>query len=354
VVTRKGRGYLPAEGDATKYTGVGTFDPKTGPAARGSKSAYTSDYGRTAVDIAERMPHVVAVTAAMTDNTGLAEFARKHPNRFFDVGMAEEHAVTFSGGLASAGMLPLTTIYSTFLQRAFDQIIHDVAVQGLRIVLCVDRAGIVGEDGAPQHGAFDIGFLRMIPGMVVMQPKDGAELRDMLWTAVNYEKGSAAVRYPRANVPETEMPAHDPRLIPIGVSEQLRAGADVAFIALGTMVQPTLEAAEVLAREGISATVVNARFASPVDARAVTGLARSVGRLITVEENVPMGGFGSAVHECLEKHDLSATPMLRIALPEEFVTHGKRDELLQKVGLDAAGIARRSLDWIRATQRQYA
>ena len=232
----------------------------------------------------------------MTDNTGLKGFSKKFPHRFFDVGMAEEHGVTFSAGLAAAGMIPLTTIYSTFIQRAIDQIIHDVAVQDLHVVFCLDRGGLVGEDGAPQHGAFDITFMRMIPGLVVMAPKNGEELRDMLWTAVHHRGGPISVRYPRANIPEEALPAREPRLIPIGQSEQLRAGGDVALLALGTMVLPALQAAETLQSEGISATVVNARFASPLDERAILGLARSVGRLITVEENVPMGGFGSAVH----------------------------------------------------------
>jgi len=354
VVTRKGKGYVPAEQDAGTFHGVGVFDPETGTASKSSKKTYTHVFGETAIEIAEKIPNLVAVTAAMTDNTGLKPFAKKFPDRFFDAGMAEEHAVTFSAGLACGGMIPLTAIYSTFLQRAFDQLIHDVAVQDLHVVLAVDRAGLVGEDGAPQHGAFDVGFLRMIPGMVVMQPRNGEELRDMLWTAVHHRGGPIAVRYPRANIPEDALPQREPRILALGASEQLRAGGDVAILALGTMVVPSLAAAETLAAAGVSATVVNARFAAPIDERAVTGLARSVGRLITVEENVPMGGFGSAVHECLERHGLSATPMLRLALPESFVPHGKRDELLAKVGLDAAGIAARALDWTRVTQRQYS
>ena len=248
---------------------------------------------------------------------------------------------------------PITAIYSTFLQRAFDPLIHDVAVQGLHVVLAVDRAGLVGEDGAPQHGVFDVGYLRMIPGMVLMQPKDGEELRDMLWTAVRHGKGPVAVRYPRANLPEDKLPEREPRLLPIGVAETLRAGGDVAILALGTMVLPSLAAAELLEAQGVSATVVNARFVTPLDERTLGGLARSVGRLITVEENVPMGGFGSAVSECLDRLGLSATPQLRIALPDQFVTHGKRDELLKLAGLDPAGLARRALEWTRATQRQY-
>jgi len=354
VMTRKGKGYAPAESDAGTFHGVGVFDPGTGTASKSTKKTYTQVFGETAIEIAEKFPNVVAVTAAMTDNTGLKGFAKKFPERFFDVGMAEEHGVTFSAGLAAGGMIPLTAIYSTFLQRAFDQIIHDVAVQDLHVVLCVDRAGLVGEDGAPQHGSFDVGFLRMIPGMVLMQPRNGEELRDMLWTAVHHRGGPVAVRYPRANIPEDAMPTREPRLLSHGTSETLRAGGDVALLALGSLVAPALAAADLLAADGISATVVNARFVAPLDERTVTGLARSVGRLVTIEENVPMGGFGSAVHECLDRNGLSATPMLRIALPETFVAHGKRDELLQKVGLDAPGIAKRTLDWIRVTQRQYA
>ena len=354
VVTRKGKGYGPAESDAGTFHGVGVFDPETGTASKGGRKTYTHAFGETAVEIAAKLPNVVAVTAAMTDNTGLKPFAKRFPDRFFDVGMAEEHGVTFSAGLAAAGLIPLTTIYSTFLQRGIDQIIHDVAVQDLHVVFCIDRAGLVGEDGGPQHGAFDVTFMRMIPGMVVMQPRNGEELRDMLWTAVQHRGGPIAVRYPRANLPEESLPQREPEILALGVSEQMRAGGDVAILALGTMVAPALAAADALAAEGISATVVNARFAAPVDESAILGLARSVGRLVTVEENVPTGGFADAVHQCLARHDHSTTPILHIALPDQFVTHGKRDELLAKVGLDAPGIARRVLEWVRAHQRQYS
>jgi 1-deoxy-D-xylulose-5-phosphate synthase len=354
VVTRKGKGYLPAEGDATGFHGVGVFDPDSGVATKGSKKTYSHVFGDMALLIGERMPHAVAVTAAMTDNTGLTKFAKAYPERFFDVGMAEEHAVTFSAGLAADGMLPLTTIYSTFLQRGFDQIIHDAAVQDLKIVLCLDRAGIVGDDGAPQHGVFDVGYLRMIPGCVVMQPRHGEEMRDMLWTAAHWPgTRPIAVRYPRSPIPEEALADREPRLLEIGVSEQLRAGGDVAILALGTMVDPTLRAAEMLAAEGVSATVVNARFASPVDEHAIAGLAKSVGRIVTVEENVPMGGFGSAVSEALDRLGLAHVPLHRIALPTEFMLHGKRDELLKLAGLDAEGIFRDTLEWVRAQQKQY-
>ena len=354
VVTKKGKGYGPAESDAGTFHGVGVFDPETGTTSKSSRKTYTQVFGETALEIAAQLPDVVAVTAAMTDNTGLKSFASKFPDRFFDVGMAEEHGVTFSAGLAAAGLIPLTTIYSTFLQRGFDQILHDVAAQDLHVVFCIDRAGLVGEDGGPQHGAFDVSFLRMVPGMVVMQPKNGAELRDMLWTAVQHRGGPIAVRYPRANLPDETLPTRPPVRLALGVSEQLRAGGDVALLALGTMVAPALVAAEALALEGISATVVNARFAAPVDETAIVGLARSVGRLVTIEENVPAGGFADGVHLCLAKHDLTTTPILHLALPETFVTHGKRDELLAEVGLDAPGINRRVFEWVRAHQRQYS
>jgi 1-deoxy-D-xylulose-5-phosphate synthase len=357
VVTIKGKGYGPAELDKTTFHGVGVFDPETGESSKGARPTYTSVYGETVVEIGRQLPELVAVTAAMADNTGLKPFSKEFPQRFFDVGMAEEHAVTFSAALAANGLIPLTTIYSTFLQRGFDQILHDVAVQDLSIILAVDRAGLVGEDGAPQHGAFDVSYLRMVPGMTLMAPANGEELRDMIWTAVKLQpaaKGPIAVRFPRAPIPETALPQRPPALIAPGTALQLRGGGDVALIALGTMVLPALAAAELLAAEGVSATVVNARFVCPLDERMITGLARSVGRIITIEENVPMGGFGSAVSECLDRNDLSATPLLRIALPARFVAHGKRDALLQEAGLDGPGIARRAREWVRAQQLHFS
>jgi 1-deoxy-D-xylulose-5-phosphate synthase len=353
VVTRKGRGYGPAEGDSTTFHGVGVFDPDTGTASKGNKKTYSHIFGETAVLIGERMPKAVAITAAMTDNTGLTKFAKAFPERFFDVGMAEEHAVTFSAGLACEGLTPLTTIYSTFLQRGFDQIIHDVAVQDLKIVLCLDRAGLVGDDGAPQHGVFDVAYLRMIPGTVVMQPRNGAELRDMLWTAAHWNgKRPIAVRYPRSPIPDETMPEGDPLILEIGKAEQLRAGGDVAIVALGTMVAPSLAAAEMLQAQGVSATVVNARFAAPVDGAMIGGLARSTGRIVTVEESVLAGGFGSAVGERLSDDGI-VVPHLRLGVPNEFVLHGKRDELLKQVGLDAESIARRTLEFVRQARHIY-
>jgi 1-deoxy-D-xylulose-5-phosphate synthase len=353
VVTQKGRGYGPAEGDSTTFHGVGVFDPDTGTSSKGSRKTYSQVFGETAVLIGERIPKAVAITAAMTHNTGLTQFASLFPERFFDVGMAEEHAVTFSAGLACEGLTPLTTIYSTFLQRGFDQIIHDVAVQDLKIVLCLDRAGLVGDDGAPQHGVFDIGYLRMIPGTVVMQPMSGEELRDMLWTAAHWPGNRPiAVRYPRATIPEDSLAVRELNLLEIGRAEQLRAGGDVAIVALGTMVAPSLAASELLAAQGVSATVVNARFAAPVDDVMIGGLARSTGRIVTVEENVIAGGFGSAVSEMLDANGI-CVPQLRLGVPNEFVLHGKRDELLKQIGLDAEGIARRTLEFVRTSRHQY-
>ncbi|MFM7230695.1 MAG: 1-deoxy-D-xylulose-5-phosphate synthase [bacterium] len=354
VVTRKGRGYGPAEGDSTTFHGIGAFDPETGLASKGSKRSYSAVFGETAVRIAENLPNAVAITAAMTEGTALNRFAKAFPDRFFDVGMAEEHAVTFAAGLACEGVVPITAIYSTFLQRGFDQIIHDAAVQDLKVVLCLDRAGLVGDDGAPQHGVFDIGYLRMIPGTVVMQPMNGEELRDMLWTAAHWPGNRPiAVRYPRANVPEETLAERDLRVLEIGKAEQLRAGGDVAILALGTMVAPSLAAAERLAAQGVNATVVNARFAAPLDTAMFTGLARSTGRIVTVEENVTAGGFGSAVSEMLAANDITV-PVRHIGVPNEFVLHGKRDELLAQVGLDAAGIAASVLEFVRNPLHQHS
>jgi 1-deoxy-D-xylulose-5-phosphate synthase len=350
VLTRKGKGYAPAESDSTMFHGIGVFDPDTGATSKGARRTYSQVFGETAVLIGERLPQTVAVTAAMTDNTGLKEFSRRFPERFFDVGMAEEHAVTFSAGLAAGGLAPLTAIYSTFLQRGFDQIIHDAAVQDLKLVLCLDRAGLVGDDGAPQHGVFDIAYLRMIPGVVVMQPRNGEELRDMLWTAAHWDgHAPIAVRYPRAPVPDN-IPEREPRRLEIGRGETLRAGGDVALLALGTMVAPALAAAERLAAQGVSATVVDMRFAAPLDEPVIAGLARSVGRLVTIEEGVIAGGFGSAVSESLDRLGLSATPHMRLGVPDRFILHGKRDELLAEIGLDTDGIARRTLEWVRQQQ----
>jgi 1-deoxy-D-xylulose-5-phosphate synthase len=273
----------------------------------------------------------------MKEGTGLREFAERFPDRFFDVGMAEQTAVTFAAGLAGEGMRPVAAIYSTFLQRAYDQIIHDVALPRLPVILAVDRAGLVGEDGPTHHGVFDLTYLRHVPGLTVMAPKDLWELAAMLKTAVGLD-GPSAIRYPRgegANPPEGQTPA-----IPLGRGELLREGDSVAVIALGAMVAPALAAARALSEEGIEVAVANARFAKPLDAELIGELARACGRVVTVEENAVAGGFGSAVAEFLHQQNL-CVPLLSLGLPDTFVAHGSREELLASVGLDAERITRR-------------
>src|SRR5262249_60775043 len=293
VKTVKGKGYEPAEADACTFHGLGKFDKVTGKAQKSSSPTYTNVFAEVALELAAANPRVVAVTAAMCDGTGLANFPDKYPGRFFDVGMAEAHAVCFAGGLATAGAIPIVAIYSTFLQRAYDQIIHDVALQGLHVVFAVDRAGLVGEDGATHHGVFDIGYFRQVLGVVMMQPRDENELAHMMATAVAHHEGPVVVRYPRA--PITGVACVPARVLEIGRGELMRPGKDVAIVALGTMVQPAIDAAALMAAGGIDAAVFDARFVHPVDADAIGDLARKTGRIVTVEEHQVAAGFGSAV-----------------------------------------------------------
>ena len=352
VKTVKGKGYEPAEADACTFHGLGKFDKVTGKAQKSSSPTYTNVFAEVALELAAANPRVVAVTAAMCDGTGLAKFRDKYPGRFFDVGMAEAHAVCFAGGLATAGAIPLVAIYSTFLQRAYDQIIHDVALQGLHVVFCVDRAGLVGEDGATHHGVFDIGYFRQIPGIVIMQPRDENELGHMMATAVAHHEGPVVVRYPRA--PITGVARVPPKVLEIGKGELLRYGKDVAIIALGTMVQPALDAATELAKDGIDASVFDARFVHPIDTDSITDLAKKCGRLVTVEEHQVAAGFGSAVAEALEASGAPTVPMRRIGLPHEFVHHGTRAQLLELVGLTPACIATEVKAFLTSEQPQYS
>jgi len=344
VMTQKGRGYTPAENDATKWHGTGAFDIETGePASSSSGLSYTSVFGKTLVEIAKENPRVVAITAAMKSGTGLQGFAEEFPERFFDVGMAEQSAVTFAAGLAREGMRPVAAVYSTFLQRAYDQILHDVALPCLPVVLAVDRAGLVGEDGPTHHGAFDLCYLRHVPDLVLMAPKDLTELAAMLRTALEVE-GPAAIRYARGegrNPPQGRVEA-----LPVGKGELLREGDSVAVIALGTMVAPALEAAEALAEDGIEAAVVNARFVKPLDVELIGRLARSCDHVVTGEENCVAGGFGSAVMEALQAQGVSV-PVLRIGLPDSFVEHGSREFLLESIGLRPEAMARSIAAFVR-------
>ena len=336
VVTVKGKGWPLAEADSNTWHGVGAFDRTTGRSVgSGGSVPYTRVFARHMTTMAKRDPRVVAITAAMADGTGLVEYQKEVPDRFYDVGIAEAHGVCFAAGLATQGMRPVAAIYSTFLQRALDQIIHDVAVQHLPVIFCMDRAGLVGEDGPTHHGAFDLSYMRMIPGMVVSAPKDSNELRDLMETAVAHLDGPFAIRYPKAG-PKRETPERPPMLLPIGSWEELATGADVTFLAVGTMVEMALDAAELLARDGIAAGVVNCRFVKPLDQEMLFDVASRTARLVTLEENVLDGGFGSAVTEAFLARGSEMPAIHRRGIPDRFVTHGARGLLLKEIGLDAA------------------
>jgi 1-deoxy-D-xylulose-5-phosphate synthase len=340
AITQKGKGYAPAEADVQKLHGVTPFDKVTGisPKKTESAPAYTKVFGQAVVEIARQNPGVVGITAAMPDGTGLDQLQREMPSRFYDVGIAEQHGVTFAAGLATQGCVPIVAIYSTFLQRAFDQVIHDVAIQHLHVVFALDRGGLVGADGPTHHGAFDLSYLRLIPGMVVMAPKDESELRDMLHTAVLYSGGPIALRYPRGNGVGVKMKTwFDP--IPIGRGETLRPGRDLAVLAIGNMVYPSLKAAEELDRTGISCEVVNMRFVKPIDEELLSGVAKRFERVVTVEDNVVSGGFGSAVGEFFNRHGATGIRLKVHGLPDRFIEHGSPSELHQSLQLDAQGIA---------------
>ncbi len=334
----KGKGYEPAEQDPTTYHGVSAAK-KPLPADATPKPAvptYSTVFGRTATELAKKDPRIVAITAAMCDNTGLTEFAQEFPERFFDVGIAEQHAVCFAAGLATKGLRPLVTIYSTFLQRAFDQVIHDVTIQDLPMVFCIDRAGLVGDDGVGFQGVFDVGFLRMLPNMSVLMPRDHLELPPMIeWAA--QQDHPVAVRYPRGSGLDDPLPFLQP--IEAGKAEVLRHGSDLAILAFGPPLYWSLEAAANLEANGIQATVVNARFAKPLDMDLILELAARTGRIVTVEEHALAGGFGSAVLELLAEHSLTGSVRVeRIGLPDHFVEHGSPAQLLAKYGVTVEAI----------------
>jgi 1-deoxy-D-xylulose-5-phosphate synthase len=338
VITKKGKGYSHAERDASKFHGIGSFDKKTGILEKTSDfPSYTQVFGKTIVELGAARPDLVAITAAMPDGTGLSAFAQRFPDRFFDVGIAEQHAVTFAAGLARGGNKPVVAIYSTFLQRAYDQIIHDVALQNLNVCFAVDRGGLVGEDGPTHHGILDMSYLRAVPNMVVMAPQDENELRRMLATMVAYEGGPAAVRYPRDYGYGVDL---DPDLSPleIGKAEILRRGGEVALVGIGSMVGPCLKAASILKREGTECWVVNARFAKPLDEDSLANIASEVRLVVTVEENSVCGGFGAAVAELLSRRGICA-PITMIGLPDRFVGQGSRSQILAEVGLSCESIA---------------
>lgn len=340
IHTVKGKGYKPAEQAPDKFHGVGCFDPSTGKSAKkaGCAPSYTSVFSKALIDLAKDRPDILAITAAMPSGTGLKAFGQAYPKRFFDVGIAEEHAMTLAAGMAAAGMHPVIALYSTFAQRAYDQLIHDVCLQNLPVTLCLDRAGLVGEDGPTHHGVFDLSYLRQMPNMCVMAPKDEEELRHMLATAIAIE-GPAAVRYPRGaglGVPLTD----SLETLPVGKAEVLQEEGDIAFLAVGTMVEKAKEAAAILKEEGIEAAVVNMRFIKPLDTELLGEMARTKRLLITAEENVLAGGFGSAVAEYLADHGIEV-PLLRFGIPDRFIEQGTRRELLSLCGLQPDEMAER-------------
>nr|WP_042501595.1 1-deoxy-D-xylulose-5-phosphate synthase [Thermaerobacter marianensis] len=339
VITQKGKGYAPAEGDPWTWHGPKPFNPATGkmePRRPGEPPAYTAVFARTLVELAREDPRLVAITAAMPDGTGVATFARTFPERSFDVGIAEQHAVTFAAGLALGGFRPVVAIYSTFLQRAFDQAVHDVGLQRLPVIFAIDRAGIVGADGETHQGLYDIAYLRPLPGYVLMAPKDENELRHMLKTAVAYEQGPVAIRWPRGT--GIGVPLEEPRVLPVGRAELLRAGRDVALIAYGPLAYAALAAASLLAREGIDAAVVNARFAKPLDEELLADLLATTGHAVTVEEHMLAGGFGSAVLEMAARRGLKAR-IRCLGVPDRVVEHGDPAHFRALFGLTPEGIA---------------
>mgnify|MGYP002624078426 FL=1 len=337
VVTQKGRGYQPAETDPARFHGVSPIDVATGaPLKESSAPSFSSLFGAEMTRLAAEDDRVVAITAAMPAGTGLTEFAEKWPARFFDVGIAEQHAVTFAAGLAVGECRPVVAIYSTFLQRAYDQVIHDVALQNLPVTFVLDRAGIAGADGATHHGVFDLAFLRTIPRMALMAPKDANELAEMLRLSISLN-GPAAIRIPRGSPasPQNSSAPHSP--VEFGRAELMREGGDVLLLALGTMAARAMEAADELARRGINATVINARFVKPLDDRLILEHARRVRRVFTFEEHIEAGGFGSAVLELLAQKDVP-TPVTVLGLPDCFLEHGSPDQMLDECDLSARGI----------------
>ncbi|HEX5679486.1 MAG TPA: 1-deoxy-D-xylulose-5-phosphate synthase [Desulfobacterales bacterium] len=349
VTTTKGKGYAPAEKNPVYFHGCGCFEASTGKCldAKPSAPTYTQVFGQTLLELGAKDPRIVAVTAAMPEGTGLSQFAQTYPGRFFDVGIAEQHAVTFAAGLATEGFRPVVAIYSTFLQRAYDQILHDVCIERLRVVFAVDRGGIVGEDGPTHQGLFDLSYLRSLPNMVVISPKDENELRQMLATALQHD-GPVAIRYPRGTAVGVAFDSPVAAL-PVGKAELLKEGDDVVILALGRCVSEALKAHALLAERGVRATVVNCRFVKPIDVDLIAGLARRVPRIITVEENVRQGGFGSAVLEALNDQGITHVAVERLGVPDIFVEHAPPEVLRAKYGLDADAIVKAAARLIRPT-----
>jgi 1-deoxy-D-xylulose-5-phosphate synthase len=339
IATVKGKGYKFAEEDSMALHGVSKFDKMTGKSLALKKSLpYTKVFGETMLHLGAINDRICAITAAMSSGTGLAAFARKFPDRFFDVGIAEQHGATFAAGLAAEGMKPYFAVYSTFLQRGYDQVLHDVALQKLPVVFCLDRAGLVGDDGPTHHGCFDISYLRSIPGMAIIAPKDGRELRDSLALAMSSNDGPMAIRYPRGSVPEENV-EFGFRPLEFGTWETVREGEDIAILAVGTMVYNSWKAADMLERDGISARVVNCRFVKPMDEEMLLDVFGRFDKIVTACEGVLGGGFGEGVQAWAAANGFRDKIIRSLGIPDEFIPHGSRDSLLQSLGLDSEGIA---------------
>jgi 1-deoxy-D-xylulose-5-phosphate synthase len=350
AITQKGKGYKPAENHSQRLHASTPFDKVTGQARKKSDApvAYTKIFGNALVEIIENNPKVVGITAAMPDGTGLDILKEKIPQNYYDVGIAEEHAVTFAAGLATQGIVPVVAIYSTFLQRAIDQIIHDVTLQKLHVVFVLDRAGLVGADGPTHHGTFDLAYLRMIPGMVVMAPKDEAELRDMIYTAIEHCDGPVAVRYPRGSALGVKI---EPgfRKIEIGTAEKMTSGEDVAILAVGSMVNYAEKAVEMLKENSVKCELVNMRFIRPLDTNILDEIALKHDKIVTIEENNLPGGFGSAVVEYLADNHYK-NDVLRIGIPDKFIDHGTQAELHKQIEIDPEGIVSKITSFLKSTK----
>lgn len=341
TVTKKGKGYEPAEKSPGIFHGIGPFDIETGEPLSAGKKSYSKIFGNYLAELATEDDRIIAITAAMTEGTGLSKFVRKFPKRFYDVGIAEPHAATFAAGLATRGLKPVVAIYSTFLQRSYDEIIHDICLQDLPVVFAIDRSGIVGDDGPTHNGTFDISYLRHIPNLVVMAPKDGYELRCMLKTAVAHN-GPSAVRYPRGGVVDNQDNA-EVKTIPVGKGEVLKEGDDIMILAIGNTVTPSVEASELLAGSGINVCVINARFIKPMDIDLISEHAKRIKHILTVEENAVSGGFGSAVLEEMVRLGIPVTSFKILGIPDRFIEQGPQNLLRKQLGLDAEGIAAEAL-----------
>jgi 1-deoxy-D-xylulose-5-phosphate synthase len=341
VITKKGKGYLPAENNPVYFHGVGSFEIETGEFIKKSDKlpTYTKVFGDTMISLAEKNDKIVAITAAMPEGTGLNEFSKLFPDRFFDVGIAEQHGVTFAAGMATQGFTPVIAIYSTFLQRAYDQMLHDVCLESLPVIFAIDRGGIVGDDGPTHHGLFDLSYLRSLPNMIIMSPRDENEFIRMLHTAVLHKKSPIAIRYPRGYGTGVKIKKDD-KPISIGKAEILMTGEDILILAIGKTVTDSVDAAVMLKNMNISATVINSRFVKPLDIDLIQNFVEKIPNVITVEENVLSGGFGSAVLEGLADKNISGFNIKRIGAPDAFIEHGSQKELREKYGINAQAIVK--------------